>query len=65
MIGLCAVCEEKHKLEIIERGRDGNLCFTYARCPITNVTFTVFRALKNKKPKTMKGRNIKCQEQLG
>jgi len=57
MIGLCPVCEEKHGLKVLNTGVDGNLRFIVYRCPITNVTFELFKPIKNKKLKEKNANN--------
>jgi len=58
VIGLCAVCEEEHELEIVEQGRDKRLYFTIYRCPITKVIFELF-SLSSKKLKIVKRKETK------
>lgn len=59
MISICTVCEEEHELEVLSTSIDGTLRFTIYRCPITNVTFEIFKPLKNKRLKERK-----CKQRL-
>jgi len=40
MIGICAICETKHELELLESGVEEETAWEDYLCPITGETFT-------------------------
>lgn len=40
MIGICAICETEHELELLERGVEEGTAWEDFLCPVTGETFT-------------------------